>query len=58
MSSKDWPRLVKSGQIEKLKISDLKEYLKDHGISQAGEKGTLIFRIKSHLDGEKLKVEG
>lgn len=56
--SKDWNGLAKSGGLEKLKVGELKGFLKDHGISQTGEKGTLMFRIKAFLDGERLKIDG
>jgi len=56
--NKDWNGLAKSGGLEKLKVGELKGFLKDHGISQTGEKGTLMFRIKAFLDGERLKIDG
>jgi hypothetical protein len=33
---------------EKMAVSDLKSYLKTYGMVQSGEKGTLIFRCKTH----------
>lgn len=104
----DWAALAKSGGLEKLKVGELKGYLKEKGLSQTGEKvnvyvwlsvrcsvlvvglfcfallllgvsyiywslhshtstthntahahqGTLMFRIKAHLDGERLKIDG
>jgi hypothetical protein len=56
--SKDWNGLAKSGGLEKLKVGELKGFLKEKGISQTGEKGTLMFRIKAFLDGERLKIDG
>ncbi|TFJ88403.1 hypothetical protein NSK_000752 [Nannochloropsis salina CCMP1776] len=56
--SKNWNVLAKSGGLEKLKVGELKGFLKENGLSQTGEKGTLMFRIKAFLDGEGMKVDG
>ena len=59
MASLDkWVGLVKSGSIERLKVGELKGFLKEQGLSQTGEKGTLLFRIRAFLDGEKMKIDG
>lgn len=56
--TKDWDALARSGGLEKLKVGELKDYCKQHGLVQAGEKGTLIFRIKAHVEGKSLLVDG
>lgn len=43
--ARDWPSLAKSGGLEKLKVGDLKEYLKEHGLSQTGEKVSGLFLL-------------
>lgn len=41
--ARDWPALAKSGGLEKLKVGELKLYLKEHGLSQTGEKVSGLF---------------
>ena len=46
--------------VEDLKVSELKEYLKLNNCVCTGEKGTLLFRAKAFIEGkeEKMKVNG
>ena len=56
--SKKWEDLLRTGKIEKCKIAELKEYLKTHKMTQGGEKGTLINRIRMHIEGQKHQIDG
>lgn len=56
--ARDWDALARNGKLESLKVGELKEYCKEHGLVQAGEKGTLMFRIKAHVEGKSLLVDG
>ncbi|EXC01341.1 Zinc finger CCCH domain-containing protein 62 [Morus notabilis] len=52
-------RIIRAGQIEKLKVDQCKVYLRKNGLRLTGNKGTLIQRIKEHLEilnggGEKM----
>jgi len=46
------------GTLVKLKVSELKDFLKRNRCTQAGDKGTLAWRIACFLDGEYLLVDG
>ncbi|KAK4719116.1 hypothetical protein R3W88_017454 [Solanum pinnatisectum] len=43
-------KIIKAGQIEKLKVEQCKVYLRKHGLRLTGTKDTLIQRIKEHTD--------
>ncbi|XP_059299552.1 zinc finger CCCH domain-containing protein 62-like [Lycium ferocissimum] len=43
-------KIIKAGQIEKLKVEQCKVYLRKHGLRLTGSKDTLIQRIKEHTD--------
>jgi len=45
----DWKALATSGKLGKKKVSELKTYLGNNGLSKSGRKGDLIERIKNHL---------
>ena len=54
----DWKALLQSGKIEKCKVGELKEYLKPTALSTGGEKGTLIWRIRMHIEGQDRLLDG
>lgn len=43
-------KIIKAGQIEKLKVEQCKIYLRKHSLRLTGSKDTLIQRIKEHTD--------
>ncbi|KAJ8560134.1 hypothetical protein K7X08_004192 [Anisodus acutangulus] len=43
-------KIIKAGQIEKLKVEQCKVYLRKHGLRLTGSKDILIQRIKEHTD--------
>ncbi|XP_009794763.1 zinc finger CCCH domain-containing protein 62-like [Nicotiana sylvestris] len=43
-------KIIKAGQIEKLKVEQCKVYLRKHGLRLTGSKDVLIQRIKEHTD--------
>ncbi|KAJ0075687.1 hypothetical protein Patl1_33771 [Pistacia atlantica] len=43
-------KIVEAGQLEKLKVEQCKIYLRKNGLRLTGNKGTLIQRIKEHLE--------
>ena len=43
----DVEALVAAGKLEKASVGDLKAYCKSKGIGQGGEKGTLMWRVRS-----------
>lgn len=51
---------IKIEDLEKLKLNELKDFLKENGCVTTGEKGTLVFRAKAFLDGQKdsMKIDG
>lgn len=45
----DWPNVISSGKLSKLKVTELDKYLKYHGLSLIGRKADKITRITSHF---------
>ena len=45
--------LAASGKLGKLKVDDLKVYLKVNGLKVTGKKDELIQRITEHMEGQK-----
>ncbi|KAF5466338.1 hypothetical protein F2P56_016271 [Juglans regia] len=43
-------KIIEAGQLEKLKVDRCKVYLRKNGLRLTGNKGTLIQRIKEHLE--------
>ncbi|KAG2728580.1 hypothetical protein I3760_01G212000 [Carya illinoinensis] len=43
-------KIIEAGQLEKLKVDQCKVYLRKNGLRLTGNKGTLIQRIKEHLE--------
>lgn len=54
----DVATLVQTGALDRLKIPDLKAFLKEHSLTTTGEKETLMWRIRTFFEGEKFQVEG
>jgi len=44
-----WCVCTEGGDLKKLKVDDLKAYLRYYGLRMIGNKATLIERIKEHL---------
>jgi len=53
-----WNKLCISGKTSKLPVESLKSYLRFFGITQSGQKDTLIWRIKLHLKSLGHSVDG
>ncbi|KZV15748.1 zinc finger CCCH domain-containing protein 62 [Dorcoceras hygrometricum] len=43
-------KIIEGGQMQKLKVDQCKIYLRKHGLRLSGNKDTLIWRIKEHID--------
>mmetsp|Transcript_45711 Transcript_45711/g.74561 ORF Transcript_45711/g.74561 Transcript_45711/m.74561 type:complete len:620 (+) Transcript_45711:19-1878(+) len=47
--SYDWQGLVQSGEIQKVTIATLHNYLVQHGLKKSGKKGELVERVVEHV---------
>jgi len=45
----DWPNVISSGKLSKLKVKELDKYLKYHGLSLIRRKADKVKRITSHF---------
>eukprot|EP00198_Chlamydomonas_reinhardtii_P009761 XP_001699098.1 DNA binding protein [Chlamydomonas reinhardtii] len=45
----DWPSLLRSGGLKKLKIDELKTYLRKHQLKLTGKKDELLDRVTTHM---------
>ncbi|CAL5220319.1 g2309 [Coccomyxa viridis] len=52
LAQHDYKALAASGKLGKLKVDDLKPYLRAHGLKVTGKKDELIERITEHIDSQ------
>eukprot|EP00993_Chasmostoma_nieuportense_P007669 NODE_934_length_1753_cov_7.199877_g876_i0.p1 GENE.NODE_934_length_1753_cov_7.199877_g876_i0~~NODE_934_length_1753_cov_7.199877_g876_i0.p1 ORF type:complete len:561 (-),score=123.61 NODE_934_length_1753_cov_7.199877_g876_i0:71-1699(-) len=54
----DWLKLVQTGQIKKVPQAQLKQYLREHKLSQVGDAADQAARITRHLEGFNHLIDG